>query len=238
MIEREQHRAYRLVIGENLESAEPGFAIRGITVDNRSGSWLWISELEQYVPPYTLGWRRGLRWVARTINVRFVTAPRGTIPSTEVGEPVYVWLANYDVTDDEGTQVIAAREPEIFITGDNLIASAAPGYQESARQIDNLATESVRLYMLEMYNDVPYQTGSQRVLGAIYCNVHQRTPSGSVLANPLKRMLLTPNKEIDHFIFPGGRQLPVGYDIVFRYGSRGAGTDYHGFFIYTTYAIT
>lgn len=89
-------REFTLPVGTDLIAAAlSGTDIAGIRVDNPSGSWLRVTGIEQYVPPYTAGWTTPVVPNAASISVLFAASPSGT-PSAEVGEPVTVTL--YDIS--------------------------------------------------------------------------------------------------------------------------------------------
>lgn len=81
--------------------------ILGVVVDNPTGGWLYIVELRDYVPPYTLQWSRDLEYAGSAISVVYGSAPSGQV-STNQGDP-------YTVTLDSGTVGASAGVPSSYI---------------------------------------------------------------------------------------------------------------------------
>lgn len=71
--------------GTNLEfkalsNASP---IRGIQIDNPSGSWLFVVSEQLYCPPYTIGWAMPLSYEQASITVRSGNGPSGQVATTQ-----------------------------------------------------------------------------------------------------------------------------------------------------------
>lgn len=97
-------RAYTLQIGvdgPNLTLPAGPKQIAGVTVDNPSGSWLRISPVEDYVPPYTMGWARTLSPASLSVNVRWTDSPSGT-PSSQIGYPAIVTVYDTPIPYSDG----------------------------------------------------------------------------------------------------------------------------------------
>ena len=75
--------------------------ILGLRIDNPSGSWLLIQPINEYVPPYILGWTRSFSTAAASIDIRFVNGPAGQI-STRVGDPVRYTVDSLPLGISEG----------------------------------------------------------------------------------------------------------------------------------------
>lgn len=67
--------------------------IKSVIVDNPSGGWLYIVELKDFVPPYTLAWSRDLEFSGSAITVQYGVTPAGQI-STQQGDPYTVTLVD------------------------------------------------------------------------------------------------------------------------------------------------
>lgn len=94
---------YRMALGTDLESATiPAYQIAGIVIDNPSGSWLRVSGVEKYVPPYTNQWSYPCSPKLASVSVRFVDSPSGS-QSVLVGLPPIVTLYNVGVPAYAGT---------------------------------------------------------------------------------------------------------------------------------------
>lgn len=76
-----------------LEAALPnGTPIRGITIDNPSGSWILVSSEKAYCPPYTLGWSLPLSYDQASVILQAGDGPAGQVATTQ-GDP---WQATID----------------------------------------------------------------------------------------------------------------------------------------------
>lgn len=95
-------RTYQTPVGTNLESITlVAGHIAGIGIDNPSGSWLLVTGIQQYVPPYRLGWSFPVSPQQTSLSVRFVDSPSGSL-SVLVGDPVRVTLSDTPVQVGEG----------------------------------------------------------------------------------------------------------------------------------------
>lgn len=105
-------REYNVPVGTDLiDAVGNGWQIGGIQINNPSGSWLRVSGIEQYVPPYTLGWTFPITPTQASISVRFVDSPSGT-PSELVGNPVTVTLFDTTVPASPGNASGAAGQQQ------------------------------------------------------------------------------------------------------------------------------
>jgi hypothetical protein len=86
-----------------------GTPIRGIVVDNPSGSWLYISSEQQWVPPYTNGWSMPLTYDQTAITVDAQNqGPAGQVSTTQG--------SNWSLTlDSEPTDVNSGGPTSQFI---------------------------------------------------------------------------------------------------------------------------
>jgi hypothetical protein len=100
-------------VGTNIESWVPRYngPARSIRIDNRSGSYLYIPNLSENVPPYTLGWIRAFPWDAISVSIKFVAPPTGGL-TVLTGDPIRVLLSDQRWQPSEGIQYATQREPE------------------------------------------------------------------------------------------------------------------------------
>jgi hypothetical protein len=96
-------RPYTANPGVNLVSISlfNATGIKGVEVDNPSGGWLYIVELKDYVPPYTLAWARTLEYTGTSLNVNYGISPAGQVSTTQ-GDPYTVTLYDEPITDSAG----------------------------------------------------------------------------------------------------------------------------------------
>ena len=77
-------------VGDNqsggIGGMEPGFLIRGVTVDNPSGSWVLLQPTNQFIAPFTFGWSSTLLPGSQVISASYVIGPTGQAIST-FGQP-------------------------------------------------------------------------------------------------------------------------------------------------------
>lgn len=109
----------------DLISVGPGWLIRGVTIDNLSGSWLLIPFTGQWIPPYVLGWASTLRPGALSFSVKYsATGPGGQI-STALGSPMSLTVYDSPILNSGGTaflnqdgtpiaQGVSARRRQVF----------------------------------------------------------------------------------------------------------------------------
>jgi hypothetical protein len=76
--------------------------IRGMLVDNPSGSWLQIFPSRDFVPPYVLGYARSFPSGHASIDIRFTNGPAGQV-STLQGEAPTVIIDSNPVGVSEGS---------------------------------------------------------------------------------------------------------------------------------------
>jgi hypothetical protein len=107
---------FYLPVGQDLRDASLGNSrfIQGIVIDNPSGSWLRVTGIEQYVPPYTVGWSYPVVPAAASLDVLFTDSPSGS-PSELVGNPVTVNLYDELVPNHPGelSGALGNQEPGI-----------------------------------------------------------------------------------------------------------------------------
>ncbi len=79
-----------------------GFQIAAITIDNPSGSWLFIKEDDTYVPPYTLGFGHNFHPTLTQVTVLFSDGPSGQV-TTRQGDSVTLQIWSTQVGESLGT---------------------------------------------------------------------------------------------------------------------------------------
>lgn len=71
---------------------QTGFT-RGIEIDNPSGSWLYLPNVETFIPPYTIGWSLVFPYDVASLDVVAGQSPAGQVSTTQ-GDSVTVYLTN------------------------------------------------------------------------------------------------------------------------------------------------
>lgn len=82
----------------------PSGHVRGVAVDNPSGSWLRITDFggtDLAIPPYTMGWTSPIWPAAAAVSLRFVDSPSGT-PSTQIGTVVTLAVTDEEIPGNPG----------------------------------------------------------------------------------------------------------------------------------------
>lgn len=80
----------------------PGsYQIAGLTIDNPSGSWLYIPADNTYIPPYTLGFAHSFAPTLSSIDILFANGPAGQV-STRLGDPPMAYIYDTPVAESAG----------------------------------------------------------------------------------------------------------------------------------------
>lgn len=90
-------------VGTVRELSPGDFQIARLTVDNPSQTWLYLSGINRYVPPQTIGWNINVDPTQQRMNLTFVAAPAGGVPSVLAGDPVQVTVYDRAAIDVTGT---------------------------------------------------------------------------------------------------------------------------------------
>lgn len=91
----------------------PSGEARGIVIDNPSGSWLLVTPLHDYVPPYTMQWSRDFPMTVASATIRYVDGPASQV-STQQGDPFTAWLDSDPVGASAGAQTPGVPFIEAF----------------------------------------------------------------------------------------------------------------------------
>lgn len=105
------------LISKSLPNGEP---IRGIVINNPSGSWLYVVSERQYVPPYTDGWSMPTSYEQSSISINANVGPAGQV-STIQGDPWTLILYSDPVDLSSGGPI------DSFIKGFTPIVSSLLG---------------------------------------------------------------------------------------------------------------
>lgn len=127
MLERPstQFRIFRsLTVGDNQAGGIgsmtlPGTRIRGIKVDNPSGSWVMLDGIgmayQPFIQPYTLAWADSPLPSLAELKATYVTGPTGQ-PVSIAGQPLVVYLFEEQVPSSGGSQFVTSTPEELSIT--------------------------------------------------------------------------------------------------------------------------
>jgi hypothetical protein len=137
--------------GGNLTNWVPGFStsghpIRGLRVDNTSGSWLGVqipSLAVQYVPPYTLAWSMTL--LTPLSNVTILSGgPPGSV-STSTGDNVTVYAYSESVGDSNGNTYYTPVTASKILQSNLTFIGIGPGVTSVLQQLPPIIGSSYRL---------------------------------------------------------------------------------------------
>lgn len=90
-------------IGTQYEISPGDFQIARLSISNPSQCWLFLSQINIYVPPQTLSRVVSISPTQSRILVSFVAAPTGGVPSAATGDPVQIIAYETDAPDVAGT---------------------------------------------------------------------------------------------------------------------------------------
>jgi len=211
--------------GGSLSNYSPGFFIQSMSVDNNSGSWLFVETLHQWVPPYTLGWTRNLDWQTRAVSIASRTGPNGLV-STSAGEDVVVTLSDGHVPSPSNgvSYVNKSGQPEGVLTYYNNVL-AGETYNTITVPTGVTATTRVRLFrataLLHSADPANVPRPSLPIRNVF---VRIATSGVALSSNFPGFMVVTYNNPIDRIVWTPPLDLPLGKPLVFDYiilGSTG-----------------
>ena len=151
--------------GGNLLNWAPGFStsgspIRGLRIDNTSGSWLGVqipSLAVQYVPPYTLAWSVTLLTPLNNITVLSGGPPNSF--STAGGTNVTVYAYTDSVGDSQGnTYYTPIEQARVLWKNDQRLV--APKTHTSWSLMTGLAGQSYRILYFSAF---PYYSDQSQL---------------------------------------------------------------------------
>jgi hypothetical protein len=137
--------------GSDLVAAGlPAGQIATAYIDNKSGSWLQLFPSYDFIPPYTIGFRRTFAGTLASIDVRFTAGPGGEV-STEAGDPPLVILDSDpqgEIGVDPGRPYIERFTPTGGILFDDLLVPFSSGLVQPLYQPP--ATKRLRVLSLSI----------------------------------------------------------------------------------------
>ncbi len=216
-------REFTTPVGTDLVAiALSGEHIAGIQIDNPSGSWLRVTGIEQYVPPYVTGWGYPVSPIAASLSVLFTTSPSGT-PSELVGGPVVVRLYGEPVPASAG-QASGAEQSQSPVGATAKIASVvATAIEAGQSTIVVPKVMGKRIVPLAFY-------AAQTVSGfpPIFSDTIRATISIQVLLSGptylLPALALSPEVGLVQAPFPQGTRLPLNTELeVWAASANGGG---------------
>lgn len=194
----------------------PGSFIRGIEIDNSSGSWLFIPSLETYVPPFTIGWAFALPYGASSVDiVAGLNGPAGQISTTQ-GSGVTVYLNDADISASSGSADPSAPTTSAPVTGVPFIEGFTPvisaGISAAVEYGFGLSTvlvAAVPLKRIRLLTLTAVLGGFPASPALIFdSGVTWEVKDGSSVVDLLGHLLL--DSPVDHRVFPLGLDVPVG----------------------------
>jgi hypothetical protein len=199
-------------IGRDLVGASlPAGLMRGIVIDNPSGSWLYLPVNIDWVPPYTIGWSRSLDGLA-SIDILFSDGPAGQV-STQQGDPPRVWLDSEPVAPSSGIASPGAAFIEGFtpvlaaFTQQTLTSLGPPG---NVVLIAPVANRRIRLYSVSVQLGRPDDSQGFQQQVPIAIGVFDDTIAPATLAI----LNLSPEHPSDQIGFQPGLDVVTGAGVL------------------------
>jgi hypothetical protein len=188
-----------------------GAGVLGVLIDNPSGAWLRVMPRGDYVPPYTMGWSRGLDVASASIDVLSGQAPAGQVTTTK-GDPWSVTLYDTQASTSDGgsTQFTGNTNPTQAVAGITVTLQSANAYFSRVPVIaPPPANQRVRVFLATCY-----VVTSRAAFNPAFLVLGISTNDGATMPNELWRGMLTPGKLSDAWTPPVPYDLPLGYQVV------------------------
>lgn len=87
--------------------------IHTVVIDNASGMWLYVEEIQKYVPPNTSGWTKHILPRSNNIHLDYVAALSGGVASTVTGGPIVVNTYQIELLESDGTNYTVATQADV-----------------------------------------------------------------------------------------------------------------------------
>lgn len=202
-------------------SLSSGAQILGMIVDNFSGSWIYIPQTQQYVPPYTAGWASIVSPANASLDFIYQAGPIG-LASSSAGSPAVVQLFGVAVQNSPGVPIVPASPPILSAVISGIEISTTSQY--TATLIPGVADQRIRLYnVIVRTGSLPAPNGStsldSTVIGTLFpSSATASTGIPFMISNPVYGMALN---------FPNGYDLPVGDSLQLVLGTEWANIGAH-----------
>lgn len=207
-------RPYRAAPGVSLPSISLFNAtpIKGVVVDNPSGGWLNLVELNDFVPPYTMAWARDFEYSGSALTVNYAVSPAGQV-STQFGDPYTVTLYDQPVGSSAGvpSQFIDQFNPiKLAFLTHTYTPGDAPGNTIFATAVTG-GVKRIRVHQASLKCDATVSPFGGIVFTEIVGVVTTTAPSTPVM--PDTRMRIAGSKNQDNVVFVPFIDLPVGIEL-------------------------
>jgi hypothetical protein len=212
-------RPYTAAAGSGLTSIGlfNSTRIRGITIDNPTSGWIFVVEIRDFCPPYTLQWTRDLEFAGNAITVTYGAGPSGQV-NTITGDPYTVTLDSEPVGNSPGVgqQFIDKFTPVLnFADNDRLVHSATGGTGTITLVA---ASASLRYRLLTLTLSLGFGINTSASSSNVLCRLF----SG---ANRVGTILLVPHATpVVSLVFPAGFDYPINtairYDALCNYADQ------------------
>lgn len=103
--------------GGGIAAMQEGFLIRGVVIDNPSGSWVVLKPTLQYIPPYTFGWSTNIVPGQQVMGAAYIDGPVGNQPSSKAGLPVVIYLYDIQVGNQAGYTFVDTNPDTLLLNG-------------------------------------------------------------------------------------------------------------------------
>lgn len=196
-------------------SLQTGY-LRGVEIDNPSGSWLYIPSNETFIPPYTIGWTFGWPYDVAAFNIIAQNGPSGQL-STSAGDNVVVYLTDIELPTVAGTAYIGKLEqPDSFELS---FAYPGPGWvQTTSSVLFGSLVKRIRIFRIFLFHSNLFFQG--RLDYQLILSLTQSLPPTPRIGGPLT---VNPNVPADSYEFAQPIDLRPGNEIVFTFDSEDPG---------------
>lgn len=191
-----------------------GSRIRGVIVDNPSGSWVKLDGpglgFQPYIAPYTLAWSVSVLPSIQELSAAYVTGPTGQ-PSSTAGAPIVVYLFESQVPSSGGSQFVAQ-------TGTTQIATQTVTLSPAVVAIADLIVAPPNQRIRITYAELSYATMTRSADMAVQLALfYQLTPGTYVGAFGLTTLDISPERPYADMAVGGSGFAPdPGCSIGFR----------------------
>lgn len=199
-----------------LSKALPnGGMIRGIQIDNPTGSWLYIVSERAYCPPYTVGWAMPLTYGQSAITITAGNGPSGQI-GTDVGDPWTLYLFDEEVESSAGVpyQFVQNYSPTLLAGQTFTIPTGSALINQNL--VSAVVGRQLRIISAAMsYNDFGNFITPQD--SSVVCALFSRTTGGISGGMTIGHLNIGPTHPDDVRIFDPSLRLPIdqGFHIAF-----------------------
>lgn len=179
----------------------PGGHIQGIAIDNPSGSWLFVSTLDTYIPPFMQGFGATLPYGASSIDIIAGNGPSGQLGTT-AGDPIVVDLSDTPVAPSPGVPFVSRSEQPEWKTLAVIASPTNAADDQTTALLAGSLTKRLRIHRILV------AASSNRLTHFLSIFIARNIAGLPVISN----LELNPNKTVDRDIL-GEFDLALGEEL-------------------------